>query len=1045
MRHLLLRRLLLLFVLVLLGSAASLAVKQYSRDPVDNNGTAKLQNWTTAKQRVLGVADSIENMFFKVAIPATFEDTVTFKKPINAPDLITALSAGDGITITNGEIPRITNTGVLELVAGTGISVDGNKITSTITQGYTSLSAGTNISIDGNKITNTYTAPTPDYTQSGWTTGTGKVYLSTITNSVGIGTTSPTSLLHVVGSSNLAGSVTLGTSATDDITILGAISTGSTILPANDLGADIGSNALRFNNLYVAHINSNASQAFSGQTTFSYAPTDESFMQASVIINPTTYVSDGQLLGLGIAGYQRAMIDEEGDITLGYSSQISAPSSSYPLNIYGHSGTRVAYINSSGGLSMGSALTSSSALTITPASGSNVNFALATTGDFVVNTNQLYVDTSLAKVGIGTTIPGAKLTVAGAANTYANILSGNNLMKGYNGHSNYVSTSGLGLGGLQRVTENGNLINIGSIQAGETRLMGFGTFATKVDYGTGSYPQSVAVGDLNGDGKSDLAIANYLAGQVSILINNGDGTFATKVDYTVGARPASIKIGDLNGDGKSDLATANYNSNSISILINSGSGTFSSQVVYSTGINPFSLSLDDMNGDGLLDIAVANLSSNTVSVLMNNGDGTFATKVDYAAGSSTYGVASGDLSGDGKPDIAAVNFGSNSLSVYINNGDGTFATKVDYVSGTSPSSVAIGDLNGDNKRDIAIVNYGSFKVSIFINNGSGVFAAKVDYTSGVNPNNIALGDLSGDGKLDIAESNNGNDNSVLMNNGDGTFATKVDYVSGTNPTSIALGDVSGDGKLDMVVTNAGLNLASVFISDPRTILYAQASNGNVGIGTTSFGTSAAGVLAIASSTAPTTAITNGVQLYAVDVAGSHELKVMDEAGNATTLSPHNFSLIGDGPSEALAWSYYSEREGMAINADMTRALRLIEDLSGEQLIYTKDLTASASASISAELKTTQEGIMQKFNVLVSSLKESMTSIKGYIEEIFSKKVHTEELCVGKDGEETCLTKIQLDNVLQNLPISSPSPSLGPMPPLSPSQESTNSATSSATI
>lgn len=114
--------------------------------------------------------------------------------------------------------------------------------------------------------------------------------------------------------------------------------------------------------------------------------------------------------------------------------------------------------------------------------------------------------------------------------------------------------------------------------------------------------------------------------------------------------------------------------------------------------------------------------------------------------------------------------------------------------------------------------------------------------------------------------------------------------------------------------------------------------GNVGIGTSAFGTNASRVLAIANSTAPTTSITDGIQLFAVDQAGSHELRVRDEAGNVTTLSPHNFSLLDEGPSEPLAWSHYSERNGLAINADMTKALRLVEKLSGEQIIRLENLS-----------------------------------------------------------------------------------------------------------
>ena len=97
---------------------------------------------------------------------------------------------------------------------------------------------------------------------------------------------------------------------------------------------------------------------------------------------------------------------------------------------------------------------------------------------------------------------------------------------------------------------------------------------------------------------------------------------------------------------------------------------------------------------------------------------------------------------------------------------------------------------------------------------------------------------------------------------------------------------------------------------------------------------AEGALSIFNGTAPTASVTNGVKLYAEDVSSSSELKVRDEAGNVTTLSPHNFDLIPEGPSEDMAWSYYSERDGKRINVDMLKAVRLLEQLSGEQLVFT---------------------------------------------------------------------------------------------------------------
>jgi hypothetical protein len=108
---------------------------------------------------------------------------------------------------------------------------------------------------------------------------------------------------------------------------------------------------------------------------------------------------------------------------------------------------------------------------------------------------------------------------------------------------------------------------------------------------------------------------------------------------------------------------------------------------------------------------------------------------------------------------------------------------------------------------------------------------------------------------------------------------------------------------------------------------------NILIGGTLNPTSATNSIGIVNGTAPTASITDGIVLYAQDVSASSELRVRDEAGNVTTLSPHNFALIPEGPSEDMAWSYYSERDGKQINVDMLKAIRLLEQLSGEKLVY----------------------------------------------------------------------------------------------------------------
>src|SRR5437660_1636293 len=83
------------------------------------------------------------------------------------------------------------------------------------------------------------------------------------------------------------------------------------------------------------------------------------------------------------------------------------------------------------------------------------------------------------------------------------------------------------------------------------------SFGSKTDFATGIQPTSVAVGDFNGDGKLDLAVANAGGNSVSILLGSGTGAFGLKTDFDTGSRPAELAVGDFNGDGKLDLVVAN--------------------------------------------------------------------------------------------------------------------------------------------------------------------------------------------------------------------------------------------------------------------------------------------------------------------------------------------------------------------------------------------------------------------------------------------------------------------------------------------------------
>ena len=168
-------------------------------------------------------------------------------------------------------------------------------------------------------------------------------------------------------------------------------------------------------------------------------------------------------------------------------------------------------------------------------------------------------------------------------------------------------------------------------------------------------------------------------GTVSVFVNNGDSKLQPKLDYRPGKFPRSVAIADLNGDGKPDLATANVDDNTASVFLNRGDGGYDPKRDYLAGAGPRWVAIGDLNNDGRPDLVTANTGSLRVSVLLNKGDGNFRAPRSYPVGDRPYAVAIGDLNGDRKPDLATANQCSDTpVSVFENRGDGSFEERLNY-------------------------------------------------------------------------------------------------------------------------------------------------------------------------------------------------------------------------------------------------------------------------------------------------------------------------------------------------------------------------------
>jgi FG-GAP-like repeat/FG-GAP repeat len=390
---------------------------------------------------------------------------------------------------------------------------------------------------------------------------------------------------------------------------------------------------------------------------------------------------------------------------------------------------------------------------------------------------------------------------------------------------------------------------------------GDGTFgpAKPID-GTKYDAAQLAVGDLNGDGKLDLVVMDH-SGQttgspVNVVLGNGDGTFQAPQSYAVGDQiqsgttnfvPQGVALADLNGDGKLDVAVAESGAGTVgstlTVLLGHGNGTLAApllstqtlpEVPLLSGGDEVEVATADLRGIGRTDLIGGGIDG--ITVHLRNSDGSYATPVTYGLNGRVAQIATGDLTGDGRPDIVALLPDQNAVAVLINNGDGTFTRGANLIVGHGIGSLLLGDFSGDGKLDLAVtVNgdpdpatglYPNAGVALALGNGNGTFAAPLLTLAGASPSGtvghaLAAGDLNHDGKLDLVVIATGLASPdfrqggvfVLLGNGNGTFQagptylTVNDYDQATSnalhyvaPQAVALGDLDGDSTLDMAVS-----------------------------------------------------------------------------------------------------------------------------------------------------------------------------------------------------------------------------------------------------
>jgi 6-phosphogluconolactonase (cycloisomerase 2 family) len=391
------------------------------------------------------------------------------------------------------------------------------------------------------------------------------------------------------------------------------------------------------------------------------------------------------------------------------------------------------------------------------------------------------------------------------------------------------------------VTPNTNSNTISVLK--NTSTSGIVSFAAKVDYPAAGSPANVSIADFDGDGKLDLAVVNISSNIVSFYRNTSTNTisFAAKIDFTTGASPYGIAIADFNGDGKQDIAVANYASNTVSVLKNNsspGNISFGVKSDFTIGAGPFTITSGDVDGDNKADLVSTNSQSNSISILRNISDVngiSFASRIDIGTIASPATATIADFDNDGKQDIAVGSETVATVSIYRNLsgvGNISLSSKVDYSIAGPSYYVAAGDLNGDGKPDIVSGFISSNIISVIENTSTpGIlsFSQKINYTSDSGPFYTIVQDVDGDGVNDFVSANsNSNSISVFRNNLNASLVPTISSFTPTSATSGTIVTINGSNFNGATAVNLGGVAASSFTITSSNTIQAVVSTGASG-------------------------------------------------------------------------------------------------------------------------------------------------------------------------------------------------------------------------
>ena len=325
-------------------------------------------------------------------------------------------------------------------------------------------------------------------------------------------------------------------------------------------------------------------------------------------------------------------------------------------------------------------------------------------------------------------------------------------------------------------------------------------------------PYGIASGDLDMDGLSDFAVANFSASTVAsrtvtVVSSRAGGRFDI-ADHTVGREPTDLVLADLDGDGDLDIATTG--SDEVSVVTNWGQGKFSWPLLIFYNRRTHSIVATDLDADGDKDLAATLHGQGELALMANPGNAAFEARAPVEVGSSTYGLTSADLDGDGAEDLivaASLAQLGGHVAVFLGGSAGSLASPARYET-SQVRKVVSADLNGDGDPDIAVTGAGGkpvadpASVEVLRGLGDGKLAAPMGFAVESFPVSLTAGDLDADGDGDLAVAHETLELvSVLLNDGSAAFHVAATRALGWKVLGVTAVDLNGDSVVDLATAN----------------------------------------------------------------------------------------------------------------------------------------------------------------------------------------------------------------------------------------------------